>query len=79
MGVAGKIDKLQSAGVLLGISGAGLQSLVLVEAKCFGFVLWIVGNGAWIWWSIKNKNPYMLSMMTIYWMLAVYGLYNHLH
>lgn len=79
MGESWQIDKLQTTGVVLGISGAGLQSLVTVEAKCFGFVLWIVGNGAWVWWSIKNKNPYMFVMMAIYWVLAVYGLYNHLY
>lgn len=70
------IDPLQTAAVILGISGAVLVAGKRTRSRLAGFSCWIIANLIWFFEGVYSSNYYLAAMFGFYWITAVAGFWN---
>jgi len=70
------LRNLKTYAVILGIAGAALVASPLVHHQFWGFSVWLIANGIWVYEGRKAADMHIQVLFGIYWILAAAGWYR---
>lgn len=69
---------LEIIGLVCGVLGALLVTSRISRVRAAGFVAWLIGNAAWVWFAATSGLLYLGVQFGVFWMLSFVGLANNL-
>jgi len=68
-----KVHPTKTPAVILGMAGATLIALPDAAAHLAGFGCWIIANGLWVRYGLKEKDWHIMILFSFYFMTALVG------